>query len=331
MTDNWTKPIFDENGMTQWFWRVTHRENFSLEYLLPHYWFSWILILLSYFMIYLPKSFRSNIGTLVGNSILYFNAKRSGIVKTNLSLCFKSMDKKKLASIHDAYFKNLGNTIIDIPTLWWKSNKSLQSNCEIINSHYIDDELSKGKGVILLTPHTVSLDFGGRSISRYPIISMYKPFRNKLLNWFIGKSRSKNTDNVIVYPRENFSFKKVITALKKPIVFYYIADEDLGSKNSEFADFYDEKKSTLISISKIASLSKATVIPCINHFCKSRQKYITYIDEPLDPFPTNNTKNDAIIINKSLEKLISRDLEQYMWSLRLFQTRNNNKKYPYPK
>ena len=212
------------------------------------------ILLLSFFMIYLPKSLRLGIGTLVGSSIKYFNTKRSGIVKTNLSLCFKSMDKNKLNSIHDAYFKNLGKTIIDIPTLWWKSNKSLQDNCEIINSHYIDDELSKGKGVILLTPHTVSLDFGGRSISRYPIISMYKPFRNKLLNWFIGKSRSKNTDNVIVYPRENFSFKKVITALKKPIVFYYIADEDLGSKNSEFADFYDEKKSTLISISKIASL-----------------------------------------------------------------------------
>ena len=30
MTDTWTKPIYDENGMTQWFWRVTHRENFSL-------------------------------------------------------------------------------------------------------------------------------------------------------------------------------------------------------------------------------------------------------------------------------------------------------------
>ena len=280
-------------------------------------------------MIYLPKSLRANIGNLVGNSIKYFNAKRSGIVKTNLSLCFKSMSKKKLNSIHDAYFKNPGNTIIDIPTLWWKSNKTLQDNCEIINSHYIDDELSKGKGVILLTPHTVSLDFGGRSISRYPIISMYKPFRNKLLNWFIGKSRSKYTDNVIVYPRENFSFKKVIMALKKPNIFYYIADEDLGRKNSEFADFFDEKKSTLISISKIASLSKATVIPCINQFCKSRNKYITYVDKPLTLFPSNNSKADALIINKSLEKLISRDLNQYMWSLRLFQTRPDGKKFPY--
>ena len=30
MSDNWNDPIFDKHGMTQWFWRVTHRENFSL-------------------------------------------------------------------------------------------------------------------------------------------------------------------------------------------------------------------------------------------------------------------------------------------------------------
>ena len=30
MNKDWAEPIFDEHGMTQWFWRVTHRENFSL-------------------------------------------------------------------------------------------------------------------------------------------------------------------------------------------------------------------------------------------------------------------------------------------------------------
>ena len=30
MNDNWSEPIFDEFGMTQWFWRVTHKENFRL-------------------------------------------------------------------------------------------------------------------------------------------------------------------------------------------------------------------------------------------------------------------------------------------------------------
>ena len=27
---NWLEPEFDDRGMTQWYWRVTHRDNFSL-------------------------------------------------------------------------------------------------------------------------------------------------------------------------------------------------------------------------------------------------------------------------------------------------------------
>ena len=323
------KPFLSKNNPLKV--ELDNRENFSLRYLLPYYCFSWLIIFISLFLIYLPKPFRRLIGSATGLFIMHSNTKRSHIVMTNLSLCFKSKTRDQLKKIHDEYFKNLGNTIIDMPSLWWRSNKSLQKNCTIINEHYINNELLKGKGVILLTPHCVSLDFGGRSISKYPIISIYKPFRNKLLNWFIGRSRSKNTDNVIVYPRENLSFKKIVQALKKPIVFYYIGDEDLGLKNSEFANFFDEKKSTLISISKIAALSKATVIPCINHYCPSKDKYITYVDKPLEKFPTEQTRDDALIINRAFEKLINRDLNQYMWSLRLFQTRPNGHKYPYVK
>ena len=306
-------------------------ESFSYAYLMPQYWFSWVLIFFSFILIYLPKKIRLNIGSLLGIFIRVSNSKRSSIVMTNLSLCFKSMSNKERKIIHDNYFKNLGKTIIDIPSLWWKSDKSLQKTCEIINGKYIDNELSKGRGVILLTPHTVSLDFGGRSISRYPIISIYKPFRNKLLNWFIGKSRSKKTDNVVVYPRENFSFKKIIKALKSPVIFYYIADEDLGTQNSEFADFFNEKKSTLVSIRKVSKLSNACVIPCINLYCGVSNKYFTYVDEPLEFSSVDDPKKDALIINQALEKLISRDLSQYMWSLRLFQTRPNGQSYPYSK
>ena len=28
--ETWIKPIFDKNGMTQWYWRVTNIENFNL-------------------------------------------------------------------------------------------------------------------------------------------------------------------------------------------------------------------------------------------------------------------------------------------------------------
>ena len=55
----------------------------------------------------------------------------------------------------------------------------------------------------------------------------------------------------------------------------------------------------------------------------------SFIDKPLDNFPSGNEKDDAKQINNKLEKLIARELDQYMWSLRLFQTRPDGLRYPY--
>jgi len=249
--------------------------------------------------------------------------------KKNISLCFKNKTDDEITNIIRKYFKNLGRSYLNMPLLWWRDNSNLQGICSVTNIDYIKNELSKNKSVILFTAHTVSLDFGGRSISRFPIISMYKPFRNKLLNWFVGKSRSKSTDNVVVFPREKFAFKNIIKALKKPVVFYYLADEDLGSKDSIFVNFFDEPKATLTSIAKLSNLTNATVIPCINHYNLSTNKYETFVDRPLENFPSGDDKNDAKQINDRLEALIKRELDQYMWSLRLFQTRPAGLQYPY--
>ena len=220
--DTKAKPFLSKNNPLKV--ELENRENFSFRYLLPYYWFSWVIIFLSFLLIYLPKPLRRFVGSSTGFFIKHSNAKRSHIVMTNLSLCFKSKTREQLNKIHDEYFKNLGNTIIDIPSLWWRSDRSLQKDCEIINDHYIDNELSKGKGVILLTPHTVSLDFGGRSISRYPIISMYKPFRNKLLNGCANITGGGLADNIKrVIPNNltaEINLKKILNNLIKYIVLY---------------------------------------------------------------------------------------------------------------
>ena len=326
MTDK-PKPFLSENnplGML-----IDEGEAFSYKYFLPKYWLGWVIILTSFFLTYMPKTFRDSIGTFVGLIIYKTNKKRQKIVEKNLSLCFKEKKQNEIKKIVQEYFKHLGQSYLNIPVLWWKNNDNLQEICSVENIHYIQDELSKKRAVILFTAHTVTLDFGGRSISSFPIISMYKPFRNSLLNWFIGKSRSKSTDNVVVFPREKYIFKNIIKALKQPIVFYYLADEDLGSKDSVFVSFFDEQKATLTSIAKLSSMTNAAVIPCINHYNLKTNKYETYIDKPLENFPSGDEKVDARQVNDRLEQLISRELNQYMWSLRLFQTRPKGLKYPY--
>ena len=306
-------------------------ENFNLKYLLPTYWLTWIGISFSLLLIFIPQPLRIVIGKFIGLCIYTFNKKRVDIAKTNIKMCFPNMDNASIENMTSKYFSNLGRTFTDFPILWWKKDKAVQKIIEVKGMENISHELAKGKGVIALTAHSVSLDFAGRSLSKYPIISMYKPFRNDLINWFVGRSRSKITDNASVFPRNNFPFKNVLQALKKPNVFFYVGDEDLGYENSEFADFFGQQKSTLVAIRKIVEITNCSVVPVLNLFDSKSSKYITYIDKPLSDFPSDSITNDARLINSSFEKLINIEKTEYMWSLRFFQTRPKNVDYPYKK
>ena len=75
------------------------------------------------------------------------------------------------------------------PLLWWRSDKYLQQLIIKSDLHLIDEILDNKQSVILLAPHTLSLDFGGRALSKFNLLSIYKPFKNNLMNWFIGKSK----------------------------------------------------------------------------------------------------------------------------------------------
>ena len=304
-------------------------EKFSYDFIYPQYWLTWIVIFFSLFIGFMPNSFRILLGKGLGMFIYHTNKKRRNIVLVNLSMCFRDQHLNERKTLAKKYFCNLGRSFVDMSALWWRSSASLRKICVIKNTAILDNALRKGKGVILLTIHTTSLDFGGRSISKYPVISMYKPFRNKLINWLIGRSRCKSDDNAVIFSRNNFPYKSVIQNLKKPNIFYYIGDEDLDTKESHFADFFDERKSTLVSIRKMVELTNCSVIPCVNIYSSESDKYITYLGDELINFPTKSVHDDARTLNTCFENMILKNKSEYMWSLRIFQTREPGKDYPY--
>ena len=152
---------------------------------------------------------------------------------------------------------------------------------------------------------------------------MYKPFKNELLNWFIGRSRSKDTDKVIVYPRGKTSIKKIIRKMKKPSVLYFLADEDISPEDSLFSKFFDTNKTSLKSVSKLAKLTKAKVLACACHFDINTNCYSFNVMGELENFPSGNIEQDCLKINSVLEKQILIDKSQYMWTLRIYKHRED--------
>ena len=296
-------------------------ERFEYVYFHPRYWFTWVFLGLSFLVAYLPKHARAILGELTGK-ILYTTGKsKKDIVEINLRLTFDELDAADRVKISKLFFKNLGHMYVNLPLLWWKSDKVLQQMIDKKGLNLIEYYLEKNQSVILLAPHTLSLDFGGRALSKYNLLSMYKPFKNDLMNWFIGKSRSKDTDRVVVYPRDKMSMKTIIRKMKKPSIFYLLADEDISTEDSIFSDFFDTQKTALKSVSKLAKITKSKVLPYICTYSIQNHKYCIEVFPELENFPSDNLDNDCAKINSVLERQIMIDKSQYMWTLRIYKNR----------
>lgn len=296
-------------------------EKFSLTYLFPKYWLIWIFIFLTFPIAHLPSNIRSYLGTVLGKLLFKFSKSKKEIAKINLSLTFKDLDHMGIQNQSKLFFKYLGHMYINLPLLWWRSDTYLQKLINKHDLHLIDEILDKNQSVILLAPHTLSLDFGGRALSAFNLLSIYKPFKNNLMNWFIGKSRSKPTDKVIVYPRTNNSFKQIIKKMKQPSVLYLLADEDISLDDSVFTKFFDTQKATLKSISKLARLTKSKVLPCTCTYDIKTNNFSFRVFTELANFPSGDIVDDCSKINECLQQQIRSDISQYMWTLRIYKHR----------
>ena len=100
----------------------------------------------------------------------------------------------------------------------------------------------------------------------------------------------------------------------------YYPDQDFGSRDSVFAPFFSIPTATITATSRIAKLSKASVIPVFVFRDKSRRHYTIEIGSPLS-IPSGDDYQDACEYNSWLEAKIRQHPEQYLWMHRRFKTR----------
>ena len=300
---------------------VVNGEIFEYKYFHPRYWLTWGFLGLSFLVAYLPKHLRAPLGELIGKVLYNFGKSKKDIVEINMKLTFDELSGEDRAKLSKLFFRNLGHMYINLPLLWWRRDRVLQKMIDKKGLNLIDSHLQKNQSIILLAPHTLSLDFGGRALSKYDLLSMYKPFKNQLLNWFIGRSRSKDTDKVVIYPRDKIRMKTIIKNMRKPSVLYLLAGEDISIEDSLFSNFFDTQKTALKSVSKLAKITKSKVLPCTCTYDIKKHKYYFQVFPELENFPSDNLQDDCAKINSVLEKQIMINKMQYMWTLRIYKNR----------
>ncbi len=304
------------------------RQNqFKWEFLQPKYWTLWLAFALLRLLVLLPLPVQHSIGRVLGRQFYRRNKKRRHIARINIDLCFPELSEEEKSQLVLRHFEAYGANIFDLAICWWASAKRLARLTTVHGIERYQELIDQGQNVVLLTGHLLTVDLCGQYISLMrPGVTMMKPLKNPLLNWMMSRGRMRNGNQVV--NREQ-GMRPMVRLLRQGYTGYLMPDEDFGSPASVFSSFFGVQSWTVTSLSMLARLGKAKVLPIFMHSLPGGRGYELYIDPALENFPSGSDSIDATNMNQALEKGIRRMPEMYAWTFKLFKTRPAGEEAPY--
>lgn len=275
-----------------------------------------LVLLFLWILRWLPPSWVRALARGLGSFLFLFGRRR--VTLRNLELCFPDMPEAERIRLGRRVFQNLARSTLELGRLWYAPRDVALANIRLVDKHYYEEHLETGP-VILLAPHFVGLDFGGARVSaEYPrTFSIYSTQKNKVFDAALRRARSRFGEPLLVSRQDGL--RAVMRALRDKKPFYYLPDMDFGARDAVFVPFFGVPTATVTAMSRMASIAKARIVPCIT--CQREDHYEVRFYPAWEDYPTDDLEADTRRMNAFIEDRIREMPDQYFWVHKRFKTR----------
>ncbi|GLT13138.1 LpxL/LpxP family Kdo(2)-lipid IV(A) lauroyl/palmitoleoyl acyltransferase [Vibrio algivorus] len=291
---------------------------FSLSLLHPKYWGVWFGFgFIALIVNVLPYRVLYCIGRSLGYLSMFIVKKRVKVAQRNLELCFPEISETRRDHVVKENFKNTGFAIFESAIAWFWPDWRLKKRV----GYYHVDRLTKfekeGRGTLICGVHALNVELTARCCALFsPGYGVYRPHNNPAYNFIQhwGRTRSGN----IMVDRKDV--KGMLKVLRKGKKLFYLPDHDYGSRKAVFVPFFAVPDAcTTTGTSILVDASKCAVLP-VSCF-RVGFRYDFRIEQDIsEDFPHRDPEGAAILMNKTIEKLILRGGDQWMWLHKRFKT-----------
>jgi len=267
----------------------------------------------------LPLKVNHLAGSLVGQLIYSINSKARKIASSNIEICFPEMSKIEKRTLVKKSLIETGKNLTESALIW---NQSFDENEKYIRNIHGEQYLEENNKTILLVPHIGCWEITGRVIAlTRPVTFLYKPLRKDEQNKYLFERR--NQGNLIMASADKSGVLKLQRALKEGQLIGILPDQDPGEEGTVMAPFFNKQVSTMTLLVRLAKKHQAKVVMLwANRLDKGRG-----FDLNFEPIELNLDSDDLLeqvtLMNKSIECLIERFPEQYMWTYKRFKSANS--------
>ncbi|HLT98125.1 MAG TPA: lysophospholipid acyltransferase family protein [Burkholderiaceae bacterium] len=204
-----------------------------------------------------------------------------------------------------------GAMIMETAKVWMRTDECLQ-RVSTDQEHVVQQALAEGRGILYLTPHLGCFEITARYMVKYgPLTVMYRPPRHAALEPAMEQAR--NIPGLRAVPATTQGVREFVRALKRGEAVGMLPDQVPGAGDGVWAPFFGRPALTMTLAGKLARQTGVAVIMLAGERLprgKGWRMHFLRLPEPLPDDPVAL----ASLINTSMEALIKRFPEQYLWS-----------------
>ncbi len=211
-----------------------------------------MLTLLSKIISCLPLGGIHKLGKALGWLIHSITPNSARIQRENLIQSGLFQTKNDLEKAIRSNIAESGKAILETLAIWqWPQNKALQLVKDCSNWHLVNEALTKGKGLIFLTPHLGCFEITSiYYASHHPITVLFRPPKKSWLSPLIDAGRVKG--QVKLAPANAQGVRALMQALKRGEAIGILPDQIPAAGEGEWADFFGKPAYTMTLAGKLA-------------------------------------------------------------------------------
>ncbi len=275
---------------------------------------------LSLFPLQRSMKIGSSIGRLLGRRLKNLNR----VAHRNLEIAMPQNSPERNADIVRGTFESLGRHLAFFSHFKHLGREDVRSLVEVVNKQNFYDSRGDGRGMIFITGHFGSWEVFNLLPPAFgeQINILVRRIDNRLVEEFVDKIRTR-FGSVTLGKRE--APRRIFKHLKAGEIVGILADLNAQLHDGVFVDFFGTPACTTKSIAKFALKTNAVILPAFAVWEKAKNKYVVYLEKPVEYENTGDTDRDirriTADVTKVVEKYVRKYPEQWLWIHKRWNTR----------
>lgn len=215
------------------------------------------------------------------------------------------------ARLRRAVIAESGKAVLEIPAIWLRPHESVAALVTQVSGwEYIENAAKLRRGLIMLTPHLGCWEVTAQYFTRrMPLTVMYSPPKVRALEPVMLAGRNRPLMKSV--PADLRGVRALLKALKRGEAIGMLPDQVPGVGEGEWVEFFRRPAYTMVLVSRLAEQTGAPVLLAYAERLPRGKGYRVVIEPQL---VTRPPESPVRALNRSLEQMIRRCPQQYLWA-----------------